>query len=80
MNRTIRTVGNDEWELASYVVERHPGLWTIAFQHDTTAAEGFWRRVATEQFGPEGEAWTEEERPVPGNPEVPPDHWIETAL
>jgi hypothetical protein len=37
MNRTIRTVGNDEWELASYVVERHPGLWTIAFQHDTTA-------------------------------------------
>jgi predicted acetyltransferase len=52
MNRTIRPVGNDEWELASYVVERHPGLWTIAFQHDNTAAEGFWRRVATEQFGP----------------------------
>ena len=31
-------------------------------------------------FGPEGEAWTEEQRPVPGKPEVPPDHWIETAL
>jgi hypothetical protein len=36
--------------------------------------------VATEQFCPAGEAWTEEERPVPGKPEVPPDHWIETAL
>ena len=58
---------------------RHPGPWTIAFQHDNTAAAGFWRRVAGELFGPEGEAWTEEQRPVPGKPEVPPDHWIETA-
>ena len=41
-------------ELAAHVVERHPGPWTIAFQHDNTAAEGFWRRVATELFGPEG--------------------------
>jgi predicted acetyltransferase len=67
-------------ELATYVIERHPGPWTIAFQNDNSAADGFWRRVATELFGPEGEAWTEEQRPVPGKPEVPPDHWFETAL
>ncbi len=68
------------FELASYVVDRHPGPWAIAFQRDNDAATGFWRRVATELFGPEGEAWTEAQRPVPGKPEVPPDRWIETAL
>jgi predicted acetyltransferase len=67
-------------ELAAHVIERHPGPWTIAFQHDNTAAGGFWRRVATELFGTEGEAWTEDQRPVPGTPEVPPDHWIEGAV
>jgi predicted acetyltransferase len=66
--------------LASYVVARHPGPWAIAFQHDNAPAGAFWRRAATELFGPEGEAWTEEQRPVPGKPEVPPDHWIETRL
>jgi predicted acetyltransferase len=64
--------------LASYVVTQHPGAWTIAFQDDNGAAAGFWRRVATDLFGPEGEAWTEELRPVPGKPDVPPDHWIES--
>jgi predicted acetyltransferase len=64
--------------LASYVVAQHPGPWTIAFQADNEAARGFWRRLATEQLGPEGEAWTEERRPVPGKPDVPPDHWIES--
>jgi hypothetical protein len=38
----------------------------------------FWRRVAADLFGPEGETWTEELRPVPGKPGVPPDHWIES--
>lgn len=66
--------------LAAHVVARHPGPWAIAFQEDNLAAGGFWRRVAAELFGPGGEAWTEEVRPVPGKPEVPPDHWIETAL
>ena len=66
--------------LAAYVVDRHPGPWAIAFQHDNTAAAGFWRRVAADVFGVEGAAWTEQRRPVPGKPEVPPDHWIETAL
>jgi predicted acetyltransferase len=64
--------------LASYVVTQHPGAWTIAFQDDNGAAADFWRRVATDLFGPEGEAWTEELRPVPGKPDVPPDHWIES--
>lgn len=25
-----------------------------------------------------GDGWTEEERPVPDRPELPPDHWIES--
>jgi predicted acetyltransferase len=66
--------------LAAYVVARHPGPWAIAFQHDNPAAGAFWRRVATELFGQEGVAWTEERRPVPGKLEVPPDHWVETPL
>jgi predicted acetyltransferase len=65
-------------QLASHAVERQPGPWTIAFQHDNEAAGRFWRRVATELFGAEGHGWAEDERPVPGRPEVPPDHWIET--
>ena len=65
--------------LATHAIRSHPGAWTIAFQHDNVAAAGFWRRVATDLFGAEGEAWTEEERPVPGKPDVPPDHWIETT-
>lgn len=64
--------------LAAYVVAQHPGPWTIAFQDDNHAATAFWRRVAADHFGPEGETWTEELRPVPGKPGVPPDHWIES--
>jgi len=55
------------------VVARHPGPWEIAFQRDNTAAVRFWRRVATESAG---DTWTEEPRPVPGRPELPPDIWI----
>ncbi|MER6540761.1 GNAT family N-acetyltransferase, partial [Streptomyces sp900105755] len=36
-------------------------------------AVAFWRRVAAEAA--DG-AWTEETRPVPGMPELPPDVWI----
>lgn len=64
--------------LALDVIARHPGPWAIAFQRDNTAAGAFWRRVATTAFGPAGAAWAEEVRPVPGKPDVPPDHWIET--
>jgi predicted acetyltransferase len=66
--------------LASHVLERHAGPWAIAFQHHNAAAGGFWRRVATDVFGPEGAAWTEQQRPVPGRRGVPPDHWIETPI
>ena len=62
--------------LALDVIERHPAPWTIAFQRDNLAAGRFWRAVATEAFG---EGWTEDVRPVPGKPDVPPDHWITTT-
>ena len=55
------------------IVARHPGAWEIAFQDANVAAVRFWRRVATEIAG---DAWTEERRPVPGRPDVPPDVWI----
>ncbi|MET8865405.1 GNAT family N-acetyltransferase [Nonomuraea sp. NPDC004580] len=55
------------------VVARHPGRWEIAFQEANAGAVAFWRRVAADLAG---DAWTEERRPVPGRPEVPPDTWI----
>ena len=58
--------------LALDVLGRHPGDWEIAFQQDNTTAARFWRRIADEVFG----TWTEEARPVPEKPDVPPDHWI----
>jgi predicted acetyltransferase len=58
---------------AREVVARHPGAWEVAFQDYNPPAVRFWRRVATEIAG---EAWTEEQRPVPHRPELPPDVWI----
>ncbi|MDO0929136.1 GNAT family N-acetyltransferase [Streptomyces sp. TG1A-8] len=58
---------------AREVLVRHPGPWEIAFQHDNPAAVRFWPRVARELAG---DAWTREQRPVPGRPELPPDVWI----
>ncbi|MCX4734354.1 GNAT family N-acetyltransferase [Streptomyces sp. NBC_01363] len=55
------------------VAAQYPGPWEVAFQEGNIAAVGFWRRVATEVAG---EAWTEERRPVPGRPDLPPDTWI----
>ncbi|MEE1770194.1 GNAT family N-acetyltransferase [Streptomyces sp. JV185] len=55
------------------VVAKHPGPWEVAFQQGNPSAVAFWRRVATEAVG---EAWTEERRPVPGRPDLPPDTWI----
>jgi predicted acetyltransferase len=55
------------------VVARHPGAWEVAFQDGNTIAVRFWRRVATEIVG---DAWSEDRRPVPGRPELPPDVWI----
>ncbi|MGW7242428.1 GNAT family N-acetyltransferase [Streptomyces sp. NPDC054804] len=55
------------------VLTWHPGSWEIAFQYENPGAVAFWRRVAAELAG---DAWTEETRPVPGLPELPPDVWI----
>ncbi|MFD8477914.1 GNAT family N-acetyltransferase [Kitasatospora sp. NPDC059673] len=55
------------------IVARHPGPWEVAFQDTNPTAVHFWRRVATRLAGP---AWTEQHRPVPGRPDLPPDTWI----
>ena len=55
------------------VVVRHPGPWEIAFQYANEPAVRFWRRVATDLVG---DAWSEETRPVPNRPDLPPDVWI----
>lgn len=62
--------------LAAHVLAQHPPPWTVAFQDANAGAGRFWRRVFTTAYGA---AWTEERRPVPGKPEVPPDHWITTT-
>ncbi|GAA3654375.1 hypothetical protein GCM10022237_12890 [Nocardioides ginsengisoli] len=59
--------------VARAVVDRHPGPWEIPFQRDNLPAAAFWRAVATDAWGG---AWTESAEPVPGRPDVPPDHWI----
>lgn len=61
--------------LAIDVLARHPGPWSIGFQHDNTAAGVFWRAVADVVAGPG--RWSEVQRPVPGLPDVPPDHFVE---
>jgi predicted acetyltransferase len=58
---------------ASAVLAAHPGPWEVAFQEANAPAVAFWRRVATTAAPG---AWTEERRPVPGRPELPPDVWI----
>jgi len=62
--------------LALDALARRPGPWAIAFQHDNTGAGDFRRRTADAAFG--NGCWSEEQRPVPRNPEAP-SHWIETA-
>ncbi len=63
-------------QFALNVLGRHEGPWTIAFQHDNTGAGIFWRHIANAVFGP-GQ-WSEETRPVPTLPGVPPDHFIDS--
>lgn len=61
------------WDAVHDVLARHPGAWEIAFQDTNAKAVRFWRRLAADVAG---DAWTEERRPVPGKPDVPPDVWI----
>lgn len=62
--------------LALDVLARYPKPWTIGFQQDNVAAGQFWRSIARAAFG---EDWREDVRPVPGKPDVPPDHWISAS-
>jgi predicted acetyltransferase len=55
------------------LLRQRPGKWGIAFQEENPGAARFWRRVATDAVGP---AWVEEPRPVPSQPDLPPDIWI----
>jgi predicted acetyltransferase len=59
------------------VIAQHPGQWEVPFQENNATAVRFWRRVATEMAG---DAWTEEKRPIPGDPDAPPDVWISFAV
>ncbi|GAB3162816.1 hypothetical protein GCM10027059_16120 [Myceligenerans halotolerans] len=59
--------------LAAEVLALFPGPWEVAFQDTNAPAVRFWRSVATEAAG---KAWTEEHRPIPDRPDLPPDTWI----
>ncbi|MET9018498.1 GNAT family N-acetyltransferase [Actinopolymorpha sp. NPDC004070] len=69
-----RGVGRD---VALELLRRHPGKWEIAFQEENPGAARFWRRIAAEAAG---DRWTEERRPVPGKPEIPPDVWLSLTV
>ncbi|MEU5988500.1 GNAT family N-acetyltransferase [Spirillospora sp. NPDC047418] len=58
------------------VVNRHPGRWEVAFQDGNPGAVRFWHRVA-DAIAPD--AWTQDRRPVPTRPDLPPDVWISFA-
>ena len=61
---------------AQQILARHEGPWTFAFQQENVTAAVFWRNVANDVFGVG--KWFEVERPVPGIPMAPPDHFIES--
>lgn len=60
-------------DAARQVTARHPGPWEVPFQDANATAVHFWRRTATEIAGSD---WSEELRPVPRRPDLPPDVWI----
>jgi predicted acetyltransferase len=64
-------------EAALQALDRHPGTWEIAFQEENPTAARFWRRIATEVAG---DTWTEERRPVPDKPWIPPDVWLSLTV
>jgi predicted acetyltransferase len=61
------------FKVARELISRYPGTWEIAFQAHNPGAPEFWREVVGSLVG---DAWTEELRPVPDKPQIPPDHWL----
>ena len=57
---------------AHAVLARTPGAWSIPFQEENTGAARFWRALAAEI----ADDVSEERRPVPGKPHIPPDVWL----
>jgi predicted acetyltransferase/ADP-ribose pyrophosphatase YjhB (NUDIX family) len=57
---------------AEHVLRAHPGRWEIAFQEENPRAARFWRRLGDEVLS----GTTEETRPVPDKPHLPPDVWL----
>ena len=58
---------------ATEVMRRYPGCWEVAFQEENPRAARFWRYLAADlAAGPV----TEERRPVPDKPHLPPDTWL----
>jgi predicted acetyltransferase len=55
------------------VLSHHPGRCDVAFQANNEKAVRYWQRVATEVSG---DVWTQETRPIAGNPAATPDLWI----
>ena len=58
---------------ASRLLAELPGRWQIGFQEENPGAARFWRRLVADEFG---DAWREENRPVPGKPHLPHDVFI----
>ncbi len=62
-------------QFAGAVVTANPGRWAVAFQDTNTVAARFWPKLAA-SFSSN---WTQEHRPVPGRPDLPPDTWVTFA-
>ncbi|KQO45160.1 MULTISPECIES: GNAT family N-acetyltransferase [unclassified Frigoribacterium] len=50
----------------------HPGRWAVAYQERNDVAARFWRTVAS-GIDPQR---SDEQRDVPGRPELPADSWV----
>jgi ADP-ribose pyrophosphatase YjhB (NUDIX family)/predicted acetyltransferase len=69
--RSARGAGHAR-AFAEHVVRAHPGPWEIAFQDDNVRAATFWRRLGAEVLRDA----SEEPRPIPDKPHIPPDRWL----
>lgn len=75
--RSVRRRGVG-YDLARRVLDHHPGPWQIAFQEENPGAARFWRRLVADVAGEGG--WTQQSRPVPAKPTLPPDTWLSLTV